>query len=156
MKDRGGPALMRYDRCMDRALSRPALALHQLTLLALAGALLLTNFTGYAGVQILDHATATRIFSLHLHGVPGEAAYIHNHGAPAPFVSGHCHNALPDAGGQPAADEAQASTLAGATLCAESGATSMPLTHGWLATPTAAATPPDDLTTPPDSPPPQG
>jgi hypothetical protein len=93
------------------------LALERLTLGVLALTLLLMGFTGHLGVQVLDNATAARIFALHLHGVPGEAEYVHTHGAPAPFVAPHCHEPLPSATGEPSPDEVQAAALAGATLC---------------------------------------
>src|SRR5829696_352103 len=96
--------------------------LQQLVRAALAVALLMSAFTGNAGVQVLDSALTARLFALHQHGVPGEAEYIHQHGAPAPFVHTHCH-ATANQSESPAPAEVQAAaSLSGALLCADTQA----------------------------------
>jgi hypothetical protein len=81
--------------------------------------LLTVGFTGRAGVQVLDGATAARLASLHLHGVPGEAEYVRTHGVPAPFVHPHCHKPPSSVEHQPSPDQVlAASALAGSMHCA--------------------------------------
>jgi len=96
------------------------LVAYRVALLLLVAALLVTAFTGRAGVQVLDGAMAARLFAFHLHGVPGEREYVDTYGVPAPFVHRHCH-APPD---QPAPQAGPfevlaAAALAGALWCAE-------------------------------------
>lgn len=93
-------------------------AVSRVLLLVLTTALLLTGFSGRAGVQVLDRDHAALLFPLHLHGVPGERAYVERHGAPAPFVAGHCHAPYEHGQPPPSPDEVQsASALAGSVLC---------------------------------------
>jgi hypothetical protein len=93
---------------------------YRVALLLLAAALLLTAFTGRAGVQVIDGAMAARLFAFHLHGVPGEREYVDTYGEPAPFVHRHCH-APPDRPAPQAGpfELLAAATLAGALWCSE-------------------------------------
>lgn len=98
----------------------PEAIAYRAALLLLAAAVLLTAFTGRAGVQVIDGAMAARLFAFHLHGVPGEREYVDAAGQPAPFVHRHCH-APPE---QPAPQAGPfevlaAAALAGAVWCAQ-------------------------------------
>lgn len=93
-------------------------ALSQVLLGTLAVALLLTGFTGRAGVQVLDRDHAARLFPLHLHDVLGEREYVAQHQGPAPFIAGHCHAAYGHGDPPPSPDDIQAaSALAGSAWC---------------------------------------
>ncbi len=98
----------------------PGLFAYRAALLLLAAALLVTAFTGRAGVQVIDGAMAARLFAFHLHGIPGEREYVDAVGEPAPFVHRHCHAAPgqhpPQAG---PFEVLAAATLAGALWCAD-------------------------------------
>lgn len=132
------------------------LALQRAALASLAVLLLMCGFTGRAGVQVVDHATAARIFALHLHGIPGEAQYVETYGLPSPLVHPHCHAPARVPVAQPGPDEVQAAaSLAGAVHC--------DLAAPMLTTPslTAAARPalpalPAGVSLQPPVPPPQG
>lgn len=93
-------------------------ALQHTALAALALFLLLSGVSGRAGVQVVDRATAARLFAVHLHGVPGERTYVDTYAQQAPFVPPHCHAPLDRSAPQPGPDEVQAAvSLAGAALC---------------------------------------
>jgi len=83
-------------------------------------ALLLTSFSGHAGVQVLDGALLAKLYHVHQHGVPGERAYIATHGTWEGFVHPHCHRQHQDGrDSQPGPDHVQAAaSLASAALCA--------------------------------------
>lgn len=103
----------------DRYVQGPTLLLHATgTLLALA--LLVSGVMGRSGVQVLDRATLAALSLMHLHGVPGEEAWLTAHGTWQGFVPNHCH-ADPDILDRtvaPGLDEIQtASNLAGAMTC---------------------------------------
>ena len=86
----------------------------------LALMVLFTGFAGRAGVQVVNEATAQRLFRLHPHNVPGEQLYIETYGEPAPFVPEHCHDDpnLTTSHTQPDPNEVQAAaSLAGSMLC---------------------------------------
>ena len=101
-------------------LGRQLPATGRLALLLLATALLTSGFGGHAGVQLLDGAMLAKLYPVHRHGVPGEAAYIAAHGTWEGYVHSHCHRQAADAGQQPGPDEVQAAaSLAGAVTCAE-------------------------------------
>lgn len=96
----------------------PIVQIQRALLALLAATLLLTGFTGNAGVQVLDQDLAVRLARLHLHGVAGEAEYVRANAAPAPFIHPHCHGPLPELAAQPSPDEVQAAgALAGLTAC---------------------------------------
>lgn len=96
----------------------PLVALHRAVLLSLVVSLLLTSFTGHAGMQVIDGAFAQTLLRTHRHGVPGEADYIHTHGTWHGFVAEHCHRSTPTES-QPGPDHVQSAiTLAGAVDCA--------------------------------------
>lgn len=98
----------------------PGLFAYRAALLLLAAALLITAFTGRAGVQVIDSAMAARLFAFHLHGVPGEREYVDAVGEPAPFVHRHCHAAPRQPAPQAGPFEVlAAATLAGAVWCSE-------------------------------------
>jgi hypothetical protein len=125
-----------------------------MALAALALALLLTGFSGRAGVQVVDRATADRLFALHLHGVPGEREYVHTHNAPAPFVHGHCHAAREFPAPGPGPYEAQvAASLAGVAHCPAANLT--PATPAERPSPAASAplVPESHVPAPPSEPP---
>lgn len=103
----------------DRYVHGPTLLLHATgTLLALA--LLVSGVMGRSGVQVLDRATLAALSLMHLHGVPGEEAWLTAHGTWQGLVPNHCH-ANPDILARavaPGPDEIQtASNLAGAMTC---------------------------------------
>ncbi len=133
----------------------PARTLYEGTLLALALAVLLTACFGRAGVQQVDGATVARLALLHLHGVPGEAAYVHEHRAPAPFVQDHCHAPAQEPVPQPGPyDTLAAASLAGAVLCTAPGA--LPVAPATLsATALAQPLPPAGALALPATPPPR-
>jgi hypothetical protein len=105
-----------------RPLAAPSLGsvAYRAALLLLAAALLVTAFTGRAGVQVIDGAMAARLFAFHLHGVPGEREYVDTYGEPAPFVHRHCHappeQSAPQAG---PFEVLAAAALAGAVWCSD-------------------------------------
>ncbi len=103
----------------DRA-SRRSVLLLRATGALLALALLSSGVTGRSGVQVLDRATLAALYLVHLHGVPGEGAWLATHGTWKGLVPNHCH-ADPETMARTAApgqDEVQtASNLAGAIVC---------------------------------------
>jgi hypothetical protein len=106
----------------DRFVHGPTLLRHATgTLLAVA--LLVSGVMGRSGVQVLDRATLAALSLTHLHGVPGEAAWLTAHGTWQGFLPNHCH-ADPDIlarAAAPGPDEIQtASNLAGAMACQSS------------------------------------
>ena len=129
-------------------------AVQRMALAALALALLLTGFSGRAGVQVVDRVTLDRLFALHLHGTPGEREYVHTHNAPAPFVHGHCHDAreLPAAETGPYEVMAAAS-LAGVAHCAMPGMIPVAPAESLLYATTPATAPESHVPAPPSEPP---
>lgn len=57
----------------------------------LACALLCSGVMGRSGVQVLDRATLAALYPVHLHGVPGEEAWLAAHGTWQGLVPNHCH-----------------------------------------------------------------
>ena len=128
----------------------------QLLVLALAASLLLTGFTGHAGVQLLDGALLAKLERIHRHGVPGEAEYIAQHGSWEGYVHGHCHREHRAAGSQPSPDQVQAAaSLAGAVVCAQSVAGPFALPTAWHAVSATEAVAPTGPSSPPLVPPPR-
>ena len=114
-----------------RADRRSALLLRATgTLLALA--LLVSGVMGRSGVQVLDRATLAALYLVHLHGVPGEEAWLAAHGTWQGLVPNHCH-ADPDTMARtvaPGQDEVQtASNLAGAVICQIPRLLPVPVVH---------------------------
>lgn len=133
--------------------ARPA-GLHHVVLAMLAFALLMTGITGHAGVQVLDRAAAARLFPLHRHGVPGEAAWIAAHGTWEGFVGPHCHADYTQPAPQPGPDDVQAATsLAGSLWCATAMTVLSPPPLAPVAAAAIAAAPADTLVLPPLRPP---
>lgn len=107
-------------RAQPRAPLSPGAIAYRAALLLLAAAVLLTAFTGRAGVQVIDGAMAARLFAFHLHGVPGEREYVAAAGQPAPFVHRHCHGSPEQPAPQAGPFEVlAAAVLAGAIWCAQ-------------------------------------
>ncbi|MFN8557512.1 MAG: hypothetical protein U0531_09260 [Dehalococcoidia bacterium] len=95
------------------------LAYHNAVRAVLAIAILVTGFTGRAGVAVVSASTAARFFALHTHGLIAEREYVSEYRAPAPYVHPHCHNAPYAPDQQPSPGEVQAaSSLAAAAQCA--------------------------------------
>lgn len=130
------------------------IALQRTALAALALAVLMSGFTGRAGVQVVDGAIAARLFALHLHGIAGEREYVEAHREPAPFVHGHCHAPLEQPAPQPGPYEVQAAaSLAGAALCAMSSSAPAPPSGRWVDVAAAAPALPSRFLAPPLEPP---
>jgi len=141
---------------MRRAVKAEASPAHRGVLALLAAALLLTSFTGHAGVQVLDRDFAARLFPYHLHGVPGEREYVERYHEPAPFVPGHCHSPLVDPAQQPGPDEVQAAaSLAGVSICTDWTALPAAAPPPWLGAEPLPLIAPHDLALRPAPPPPQ-
>lgn len=126
----------------------PQVVQHAL-LLWLAVGLLVTSFTGNAGVQLVDRALAERLYLVHRHGVPGEAEYVALHGTWEGYVHNHCHY-LPATGhGGPGPDGVMAaSVLAGAAVCGHVAAVVAPVAQ-FARVMAARAAPPPSAPVPP-------
>src|SRR5215211_7802796 len=99
----------------------------RLLIAVLAGAMLLTGFTGHAGQQLLDQALLAKLVRTHYHGVPGEAAYIAQHGTWEGSVHSHCHPPQEHGASHIGPDEVQGpSSLAGAAACLANTITPLP------------------------------
>ena len=132
----------------------PAPALQWVASVVLVLGLLASGATGRAGVQILDSATAARIFALHLHGIPGEREYVHRHARPAPWVRAHCHDLSPQPAPQPGPFELQAAaSLAGAAICGAAELAVSPAPAGRPLAEDAEAVPESRSFPPPSQPP---
>jgi hypothetical protein len=83
-------------------------------------ALLCSGVMGRSGVQVLDRATLAALYPVHLHGIPGEEAWLAAHGTWLGLVPNHCHPD-PDTLARTVAPEPDeihsAANLAGAVTC---------------------------------------